>query len=112
MYNTVEEVDEALKKLRKRKEKANELTSSGTWGGLLRGSTSKAGILEQERNLIKRKEELQKRGHTIDVAFHISEAKRDLLLVSQHFRDKDPLISEDIDSVIKDIERIKRKIKD
>ncbi|RZN50606.1 hypothetical protein EF808_01120 [archaeon] len=64
MYDSIEEIDEQLEKLRKRKEKAKDLIDMNTYGGLVRGSVQRAGIREKENELLRRREQLLKRGKT------------------------------------------------
>jgi len=74
MYDTLEEIDEALAKLEKKLKDADELVDRGTWGGLLRGSHKKAAVKEQRDNLLRKREKLIEEGVTIDVDLHLYNA--------------------------------------
>ncbi len=66
MYGSIEDIDEELEKLRKRKEEAQSMIDDDSWGGLMRGSAKKAAITERERELLQKRAALEAKGHHVD----------------------------------------------
>jgi len=66
MFDTIEEIDAELEKIRKHKLEAQEKTTDGTWGGLLTGSTKKAAAMQRERELLNKREKILSMGNHVD----------------------------------------------
>ncbi len=66
MFDTLEEIDAELEKLRKRREEAQEMINDTSYGGLLRGSTKKAAIAERENELLRKRSTLESKGHHVE----------------------------------------------
>jgi len=110
MYNTLEEIDEALQKLDKKSKKADELVDMGTWGGLLRGSTSKAGIKEQRDRLLAKREKLIKNGVTIDVDKHLYDAIISLSKLKDSFKERDPKYEKEFYEIFKRLKKLREEL--
>ncbi len=71
MFDTIEEIDAELEKIRRRKVEAQEMIDLDTWGGLLSGSTKKAAVLQRERELLAKREQLVSMGSTFNYSKRI-----------------------------------------
>lgn len=110
MYDSIEEIDEQLEKLRKRKEKAKELIDMNTYGGLVRGSVQRAGIKEKEAELLRKREQLMRMGRTRDYdpyfdTVHTSLEKLSAVLVHEH-----PNEEKRVRDMIKELKEMRKEI--
>ncbi len=71
MLDTIEEIDAELKKISRRKQEAQDMIDLDTWGGLLRGSTKKAAVLQRERELLAKREQVINSGSFINYSKRI-----------------------------------------
>jgi len=112
MYDTLEEVDEALKKLDKRMDEADELFDRGTWGGLLRGGHKKAGIKEQRDHLLRRREHLVNLGVKINVSSYIDKSIESMLNLQSIVKKMNPEKEDQVKELINRLEELKKEIED
>lgn len=112
MYDTLEEVDEALKKLDKRLTEADELVDRGTWGGLLRGSHKKAGIKEQRDYLLRRREQLVNSGVKINVSTYIDKSMGSLVNLQNIIKKINPEKENRVKEIMNQLEELKKEIED
>lgn len=110
MFDTVEEIDAELVKLKKRKKEAQEMIAMDTWGGLLRGSTKKAAVVERERELLAKREMLVKRGESVNYGERIKALRSSLSYLRNALENDHPELLESCSIIDKEIERIKESL--
>ncbi|MHC1598386.1 MAG: hypothetical protein ACXQT0_02210 [Candidatus Methanofastidiosia archaeon] len=110
MYDTIEEIDEQLEELKKKRELANELLSENSYGTLIRGSMQKAGIKERERELLSKKKKLLEQGTNINFPIRIEKSKESLNALYMALKDTQPKHAKSILEMMGMLEKIKKEL--
>ena len=110
MFDTIEEIDAELEKIRKRKQEAQDMIDMDTWGGLLRGSTKKAAVMQRERELLEKREKLIQSGGHIDYGTRIEAVASAVSYLEEALVKEYPDLVDSCKKMEKELEKIRVSI--
>jgi hypothetical protein len=110
MFDTIEEIDAELEKIRIRKQDAQEMIETDSWGGLLRGSTKKAAVMQRERELLEKREKLLTMGNHVNYGVRVDAVLSALAYLEEALEKNYPEQLESCDKIKKELEKIRNSV--